>query len=96
MEELLVAARKALRLHCHRDCACHVGRGRENDRAFHRSVRIRGRVGANQAQSCPGCAFWAEIIRERVTGIVLNKADPSSLRTMEAYKGDKFRDYYQE
>jgi succinoglycan biosynthesis transport protein ExoP len=38
----------------------------------------------------------AEIIRERVTGIVLNKADPSSLRSMEAYKGDKFRDYYQE
>jgi len=27
---------------------------------------------------------------------VLNKADPSSLRSMEAYKGDKFRDYYQE
>jgi succinoglycan biosynthesis transport protein ExoP len=38
----------------------------------------------------------AEIIRERVVGIVLNKADPFALRTMEAYKGDKFRDYYQE
>ena len=35
-----------------------------------------------------------EIIRERVIGIVLNKADPFALRTIEAYKGDKFRDYY--
>jgi succinoglycan biosynthesis transport protein ExoP len=38
----------------------------------------------------------AEIIRERVVGIVLNKADPLALRTIEAYKGDKFRDYYRE
>jgi len=38
----------------------------------------------------------AEIIRERVVGIVLNRADPFALRNMEAYKGDKFRDYYQE
>jgi polysaccharide biosynthesis transport protein len=37
-----------------------------------------------------------EIIRERVIGIVLNKADPFALRTIEAYKGGKFRDYYQE
>ena len=35
-------------------------------------------------------------IRERVTGIVLNKVDPSALRTIEAYKGDRFRDYYEE
>jgi polysaccharide biosynthesis transport protein len=38
----------------------------------------------------------AETIRERVIGIVLNKADPFALRSIEAYKGDKFRDYYQE
>ena len=38
----------------------------------------------------------AEVIRERIAGIVLNKADPSALRSIEAYKGEKFRDYYQE
>ncbi len=38
----------------------------------------------------------AEIIRERLVGIVLNKVDPFALRMSEAYKGDKFRDYYQE
>jgi succinoglycan biosynthesis transport protein ExoP len=38
----------------------------------------------------------AQIIRERLIGIVLNKADPFALRSIEAYKGDKFRDYYQE
>ena len=38
----------------------------------------------------------AQIIRERLIGVVLNKADPFSLRSIEAYKGDKFRDYYQE
>jgi succinoglycan biosynthesis transport protein ExoP len=38
----------------------------------------------------------AQIIRERLIGIVLNKADPFALRTMEAYKGEKFRDYYRE
>jgi succinoglycan biosynthesis transport protein ExoP len=38
----------------------------------------------------------AEIIRERLTGIVLNKADPFALRSIEAYKGKKFRDYYRE
>src|SRR5467141_2341250 len=43
-----------------------------------------------------GALSEAEIIRERVVGIVLNKADPFALRTIEAYKGDKFRDYYRE
>jgi succinoglycan biosynthesis transport protein ExoP len=38
----------------------------------------------------------AEIIRERLAGIILNKADPLSLRSMEAYKGDRFGDYYLE
>lgn len=35
-------------------------------------------------------------IRERVLGIALNKADPVALLSMEAYKGNKFRDYYQD
>ena len=38
----------------------------------------------------------AQIIRERLIGIVLNKADPFALRSIEAYKGDRFKDYYQE
>jgi succinoglycan biosynthesis transport protein ExoP len=37
----------------------------------------------------------AQIIRERVLGIVLNKADPLALRSIEAYKGNKFTDYYE-
>jgi succinoglycan biosynthesis transport protein ExoP len=37
----------------------------------------------------------AHIIRERVLGIVLNKADPLALQSIEAYKGKKFRDYYE-
>jgi succinoglycan biosynthesis transport protein ExoP len=37
----------------------------------------------------------AQIVRERLVGIVLNKADPHALRVIEAYKGDRFRDYYQ-
>ena len=37
-----------------------------------------------------------ETIRERVIGIVLNKVDPSALESIEAYKGGRFRDYYQE
>jgi succinoglycan biosynthesis transport protein ExoP len=38
----------------------------------------------------------AQMIRERLLGIILNKADPSALRRLEAYKGDKFRAYYVE
>src|SRR5215831_11040133 len=37
-----------------------------------------------------------EIIRERLLGAVLNKADPDALRTIEAYKGTRFEHYYQE
>ncbi len=37
----------------------------------------------------------ADVIRDRVVGMVLNKADPVALRQMESYKGDKFRHYYQ-
>jgi succinoglycan biosynthesis transport protein ExoP len=35
-------------------------------------------------------------VRDRLIGIVLNKADPLELQRIESYKGDKFRDYYQE
>jgi succinoglycan biosynthesis transport protein ExoP len=38
----------------------------------------------------------AEVIRERVLGMVLNKADPTVLRNIEAYKGARFGDYYEE
>ena len=33
---------------------------------------------------------------ERVSGIVLNKAAPSALKRIEAYKGERFRNYYEE
>jgi polysaccharide biosynthesis transport protein len=39
--------------------------------------------------------FEAEMIRDRILGIVLNKADPSVLRSFEAYKGTRFKDYYE-
>jgi succinoglycan biosynthesis transport protein ExoP len=39
--------------------------------------------------------FEADMIRDRILGIVLNKADPSVLRSFEAYKGARFKDYYQ-
>jgi succinoglycan biosynthesis transport protein ExoP len=37
----------------------------------------------------------AEMIHDRLVGVVLNKADPSALRTIEAYKGVRFKDYYE-
>ena len=37
----------------------------------------------------------AQVIRERILSVVLNKADPVALRTLEAYKGAKFQEYYQ-
>ena len=37
----------------------------------------------------------AQVIRERLVGMVLNKADPVALQHIESYKGDKFRYYYQ-
>jgi polysaccharide biosynthesis transport protein len=37
----------------------------------------------------------AQIIRERVIGIVLNKVDRRALRSIEAYKGDRYSDYYE-
>jgi succinoglycan biosynthesis transport protein ExoP len=37
----------------------------------------------------------AQIVPERLIGIVLNKADPHALRSIEAYKGARFRDYYE-
>ena len=38
----------------------------------------------------------AENIRERLVGVVLNKADPAALRSIEAYKGERFKKYYEE
>jgi polysaccharide biosynthesis transport protein len=38
----------------------------------------------------------AHVIRERLISIVLNRADPVALKRLEAYKGDKFRAYYEE
>jgi succinoglycan biosynthesis transport protein ExoP len=38
----------------------------------------------------------ADMIRDRLAGVVLNKADPVALQHMESYKGDKFRHYYQD
>jgi succinoglycan biosynthesis transport protein ExoP len=35
-----------------------------------------------------------EVIRDRLMCIVLNKADPAVLRSLEAYKGVRFGDYY--
>ena len=37
----------------------------------------------------------AEIIRDRLAAIVLNKADPVAIRNLESYKGIKPGDYYQ-
>jgi succinoglycan biosynthesis transport protein ExoP len=37
----------------------------------------------------------AHMIRERLVSMILNKADPSALRTIEAYKGARFKDYYE-
>jgi succinoglycan biosynthesis transport protein ExoP len=37
----------------------------------------------------------APMIRERIVSIVLNKADPRALRSIESYKGARYHDYYQ-
>jgi polysaccharide biosynthesis transport protein len=37
-----------------------------------------------------------EMIRDRIVGIVLNKADPVALRSIESYKGDRSEDYYRD
>lgn len=37
-----------------------------------------------------------EIIHDRLIGIVLNKADPAAMRSIEAYKGKQFSSYYVE
>jgi polysaccharide biosynthesis transport protein len=38
----------------------------------------------------------ADFISERLMGIVLNKADPAALRSIELYKGGRYHDYYQD
>ena len=37
-----------------------------------------------------------EFLQERLICVALNKADPSALKEMEAYKGNKYTDYYAE
>ncbi|WP_426528014.1 AAA family ATPase [Bradyrhizobium sp. McL0615] len=40
------------------------------------------------------CLDDASAFVDRIACIVLNKADPSSLRSIERYKGERFQDYY--
>jgi polysaccharide biosynthesis transport protein len=40
------------------------------------------------------CLHDASAFFDRIACIVLNKVDPSSLRSIERYKGDRFQDYY--
>jgi hypothetical protein len=40
------------------------------------------------------CIDDASAFRDRIVCVVLNKVDPSSLRSIEHYKGERFRDYY--
>jgi succinoglycan biosynthesis transport protein ExoP len=40
------------------------------------------------------CLNDASAVLDRVVCIVLNKVDPSALRSIEHYKGDRFHDYY--
>ena len=40
------------------------------------------------------CLNDASVFLDRIVCIVLNKVDPSSLRSIEHYKGDRFRHYY--
>jgi len=40
------------------------------------------------------CLDEASAFVDRIACIVLNKVDPSSLRSIERYKGERFRDYY--
>ena len=40
------------------------------------------------------CLHDASAFLDRIVCIVLNKVDPSSLRSIERYKGDRFQDYY--
>jgi polysaccharide biosynthesis transport protein len=35
------------------------------------------------------------MIRDRIVSVVLNKADPKALRSIESYKGTRYHDYYQ-
>lgn len=40
------------------------------------------------------CLSDASVVLDRVLCMVLNKVDPSALRSIEHYKGDKFQNYY--
>jgi succinoglycan biosynthesis transport protein ExoP len=40
------------------------------------------------------CLSDASVLLDRVLCVVLNKADPAALRSIEHYKGDRFHAYY--
>jgi succinoglycan biosynthesis transport protein ExoP len=42
------------------------------------------------------CLSDASAVLDRVLCVVLNKADPSALQSIERYKGDGFQNYYTE
>jgi succinoglycan biosynthesis transport protein ExoP len=42
------------------------------------------------------CLDDASAFRDRIACIVLNKVDPTSLRSIERYKGERLRDYYRD
>jgi succinoglycan biosynthesis transport protein ExoP len=42
------------------------------------------------------CLDDASAFRDRIACMVLNKVDPTSLRSIERYKGNRFRDYYRD
>jgi succinoglycan biosynthesis transport protein ExoP len=95
MEQLLVAARKAY------DCVVieippimSVVDVKTIERFIDRFIFV-AEWGQTKRRLVLEALSEAQIIRERLIGIVLNKADPLALRSMEAYKGNKFRDYYE-
>jgi polysaccharide biosynthesis transport protein len=40
------------------------------------------------------CLSDASALADRVLSVILNKADPAALRSIEHYKGDQFHAYY--
>ena len=96
MGQLLAVARKSYDYIIIEIAPGHVGRRRQDDRALCRSVRLRRRVGRTKRNIVLDALSDAEIIRDRLAGVVLNKADPVALRNMESYKGDKPGDYYRD
>jgi polysaccharide biosynthesis transport protein len=52
--------------------------------------------GQTKRRLVPEALSEAGLSSERIIGIVLNKADPGALETLEAYKGRRYLDYYQD